>query len=283
MRESGASEPPSLVMGRRLGQHFLSSENVAAEIAEALGRLRGLAVVEIGPGRGILTAALLARGARVLGIELDDSLVVHLRERFAGQSFDVVQGDVLGIEISRLAGERGLDLPLAVAGNIPYGITSPLLRWLLRRPGECGSAVLMVQREVAKRLLASPGTRAFGSLTVGVRSVAAVREVLSVPPGSFRPAPRVWSTVVRLDPFPDGGGLDAADRAALERLTKTLFSARRKQLQKILRTTGLVPAGDLRIVEGAIDRPLTCRPEELPVESFPRLLRLLQSMAREAA
>jgi 16S rRNA (adenine1518-N6/adenine1519-N6)-dimethyltransferase len=265
---SGSRRPPPPRKG--LGQHFLVSDRAAAVIVGALGEVTGRTVVEIGPGRGILTAALLARGARVVGIELDERLASYLEERFGeGAGLEVVRADALAVDFSALARERAIELPLTVVGNIPYAITSPLLRRLLAVPGELARAVLMLQREVAERLLAEPGTKAYGSLTVGVRAVAKVTPVLTLSPTKFRPPPRIWSAVVRIDPRP--GGLDAARREALERLTKTLFSARRKQLQKALRQSGLVPLERLEALERDLGLPLTLRPEDLPVEGYVRL------------
>ncbi len=258
---------------KSLGQHFLASDRAANAIAGALGDLAGRTVVEIGPGRGILTAALLRRGASVVGIELDERLAGYLEERFSSEPLEVVHGDALELDLTRLARERGLGTPLLVAGNIPYGITSPLLRRLLAIPGELERAVLMLQREVAERLLADPGSREYGSLTVGVRAVADVTAVLTLSPSKFRPPPRVWSRVVRLDPRPDAPG--AEERAALERLTKILFSGRRKQLQKVLRQSGVVVSERLAGLEAELAVSLAARPQELPVDGFVRLLRFV--------
>jgi 16S rRNA (adenine1518-N6/adenine1519-N6)-dimethyltransferase len=275
-RGSAGKLPPAR---RSLGQHFLASDRAAAAIADALGDLTGRHVLEVGPGRGILTAALLARGARVVGVEIDPRLAAYLRERFRAAPLEVVEADILRASLPELARERGLELPLPVAGNIPYAITSPLLRALLAAPGEVGRAVLMVQREVAERLLAEPGTAAYGSLTVGVRAVADVTPVLTLSPTKFRPPPRVWSTVVRLDPLPNG--LAAGRRQALERLTKAVFAGRRKQLRRVLRNLG-VEGADLERIEAELGLPLDRRPQELSVPGFVRLLDLL-SVGHESA
>lgn len=257
---------------RSLGQHFLVSDRAATAIAGALGEIAGRTVIEIGPGRGILTAALLARGVGVVGLEIDPRLAAYLRERFAERALEVVEADALRVDLTDLARAHGLEPPLTVAGNIPYGITSPLLRSLLAVPGQLARAVLMLQREVAERLLASPGDAAYGSLTVGVQAVARVTPVLTLSPSKFRPPPRVWSTVVRLDPLPEG--LAAERRAALERLTKAVFGGRRKQLGRILRNLGMAEP-DLARAEAALGLPLDRRPQELPVDGFVRLLDLM--------
>jgi 16S rRNA (adenine1518-N6/adenine1519-N6)-dimethyltransferase len=263
---------------KSLGQHFLISDRAAGIIAEALGDVTGRTVVEIGPGRGILTAALLRRGAAVIGLELDERLVSYLRDRFGATTrLEVLHQDALAADFSALARQRSLELPLPVAGNIPYAITSPLLRKLLAVPGEVEQAVLMLQREVAERLLAAPGTAAYGSLSVGVQAVADVSHVLTLSPGKFRPEPQVWSTVVRIVPREEAPG--AESRRALEDLTKVLLSGRRKQLQKILRQSGLVREERLPDLELALGVPLTLRPEDLPVQGFLRLLEFAHKRA----
>jgi 16S rRNA (adenine1518-N6/adenine1519-N6)-dimethyltransferase len=291
--KEGRRPRPSLPPARRsLGQHFLVSDRAATTIAEALGEISGRTVLEIGPGRGILTAALLRRGASVVGLELDPRLAAYLRARFADPAdeagapsagetrgagsggLEVVEGDVLDADLAGLARDRGLTLPWTVAGNIPYGITSPLLRKLLAVPGEVETAVLMVQREVAQRLLAAPGGKAYGALTVGVGAVADVEGVLTLSPSKFRPPPRVWSTVVRIRPRPDAPGV--AERAEIERVAKALFGGRRKQLRAALRRAGLVPEDRLEELEAVLGAPLTVRPEDLPVEAFVRLVKFLE-------
>jgi 16S rRNA (adenine1518-N6/adenine1519-N6)-dimethyltransferase len=240
-----------------------------------LGDVSGRPVIEIGPGRGILTAVLLERGARVLGIELDRQLVDYLTTRFGpGAGLELVQGDVLKLDLTELTRRSGLEPPFRVVGNIPYGITSPLLRKLLGVPGQVGTTVLMLQREVAQRLMAERGTAEYGSLTVGVRAVATVTPVLTLSPSKFRPPPRVWSTVVQVEPLPDA--LSAEDRGLLENLTKTLFSGRRKQLQKILRQSGLAGPEELDALEGELGTPLRVRPQELPVDGYLALLAFLK-------
>jgi 16S rRNA (adenine1518-N6/adenine1519-N6)-dimethyltransferase len=250
------------------------SDRAAAAVADAVGDVAGRTVLEIGPGRGILTAALLRRGARVLGLELDRRLAEYLRARFAGGGLEVVEGDALDANLAGLAAERGLPLPWLVAGNIPYGITSPLLRKLLAEPGLVEAAVLMVQREVADSLLAEPGSKVYGALTVGVRAVADVEAVLTLSPSRFRPPPRVWSTVVRIRPRPDAPG--AVERAAVERVAKALFGGRRKQLRAALRRAELVPDDRLEEAAEVLGVPPTARPEQVTVEGFVRLAKFLE-------
>ncbi|HJU87020.1 MAG TPA: 16S rRNA (adenine(1518)-N(6)/adenine(1519)-N(6))-dimethyltransferase RsmA, partial [Gemmatimonadota bacterium] len=194
----------------------------------------GSRVVEIGPGRGALTAPLLERGYRVLAIELDRVLAASLRERWGKEeTFDLVEADALEVTLPPARDGE----PLWVVGNLPYAITSPLLFHFLDQVDSAGIAgmVFMIQREVAERLAAAPGTSAYGALTVGVRLVADVERLFDVRAGAFRPPPAVVSAVVRLIPHARFG-LDEGRRERVRRLVQALFGQRRKQIQKSLRT-----------------------------------------------
>jgi 16S rRNA (adenine1518-N6/adenine1519-N6)-dimethyltransferase len=175
---------------RKLGQHFLASESILNRIADAVCPERVPLVIEIGPGRGALTAKLLERADRVVAIELDRELVEHLRGRFP-QNLEVVHSDVLKVDL----GQWG---SAPIAGNLPYYITSPILeRALPLRPPR---AVVLVQKEVAHRLAAHPGTRDYGYLTVQTAIYASARVLFDVKPGAFRPPPKVDSSVALLEP-----------------------------------------------------------------------------------
>jgi 16S rRNA (adenine1518-N6/adenine1519-N6)-dimethyltransferase len=223
--------------------------------------------VEIGPGRGALTGPLLERGYHVLAIELDRGLAAGLRERWGREEgLELVEADALEVTLpAARAGE-----PLWVVGNLPYAITSPLLFHVLDQVDSSGVAgmVFMIQREVAERLAAEPGTRAYGALTVGVRLVADVERLFDVRPGAFRPPPAVVSAVVRLTPH-ERFGLERERRERLRRLVQALFGQRRKQIQKSLRTLegfSLTPEAVDRVARrSGLDlgrRPETLSPEE---------------------
>ncbi|HJS48567.1 MAG TPA: 16S rRNA (adenine(1518)-N(6)/adenine(1519)-N(6))-dimethyltransferase RsmA [Gemmatimonadales bacterium] len=247
---------------RRLGQHFLRDSRLLARIADALGAAPGDTVIEVGPGPGGLTAALAERAGRVVALEKDPALARGLAGRWPG--VEVVAGDALEADWHALAGG-----PFLVAGNIPYNITSPLLDKALTPPRPA-RVVFLVQREVAGRLAAAPGTAAYGALTVGVQSVAAVERLFAVPAGAFHPPPRVESAVVRLEPLalPLVGD---AEVAAFRRTVVGLFGFRRKQLLRGLRElTGweVERAGGALIAAGV--EP-TLRPEALAPAEFVRL------------
>jgi 16S rRNA (adenine1518-N6/adenine1519-N6)-dimethyltransferase len=252
----------------RLSQHFLHDRNIARRIAEAVPAPAGSRVVEIGPGHGALTEPLLGRGFRVLAVELDRVMAEELRRRWGDEErFGLVEGDALDVRLPDAADGD----PVWVAGNLPYAITSPLLFHFLDQIDRARIAgmLFMIQKEVAERLAADPGTKAYGALTVGVRLVADVERLFDVGPGAFRPPPAVVSSVIRLTPH-DRFGLDEARRVRLRRLVQALFGQRRKQLQKSLRTLAglaLDQEATARVAErSGLD--LARRPETLSPEEF---------------
>jgi 16S rRNA (adenine1518-N6/adenine1519-N6)-dimethyltransferase len=258
---------------KSLGQNFLVDRNLQKKIVDALGAGAEDEVLEIGPGRGALTAHLAGRVERLVLVELDDALAASLSETYRDRSdVEVVHADVMDVRLSELVSDPGR---LKIVGNIPYNITTPIVFHLLERPRP-GVILLMVQREVAERILAPPGTSAYGALSVGVRSVASVERVLNVPRGAFRPVPGVDSAVVRitpLHPLP----LDEDEERRLRTLTRAAFQWRRKQLQKILRDHPdlALPEDRLPAVEQGLGVELTARPETLSPQDFVRLSRLV--------
>lgn len=247
---------------RSLGQHFLHDPRILGRIAAALPLSPGVPVVEIGPGRGALTAALRDRGAVVTAIEKDEALLAGLRARFPDLA--LAHADALEADWRALAGVT--DGPWLVAGNIPYNITSPLIDRALQPPRP-RAIVFLIQAEVADRLVATPGTREYGALTVGVGAVARVERLFTVPPGAFQPPPRVDSAVVRLTPLATPLIPDEAVRA-FRRVVTGLFAARRKQLGRAVRQlTGWESARVGALLAGAgLDQ--TRRPETLTPAEF---------------
>jgi 16S rRNA (adenine1518-N6/adenine1519-N6)-dimethyltransferase len=254
---------------RSLGQNFLVDPNLQRKIVEAVEAEPGDTVVEVGPGRGALTDHLAGRVGRLVLVELDDALAGDLRERFAGRhDVAVVHGDVLEHPLSALVDEPGRT---RVVGNIPYNITTPILFHLLERPRP-REIVLMVQGEVADRIVAEPGTSAYGALAVGVRSVAEAERLFRVGRQAFRPVPGVDSAVVRIRPRVPPP-LSPGEETRLRTLVRACFQWRRKQLRKILRDHPdlAVPAGAIPgLAEHVGFRP-TDRPETLSPDAFIRL------------
>ena len=209
---------------RSLGQNFLVDPNVQRRIVDALGAGPGDEVLEIGPGRGALTSHLVEGGVRLTAVELDDDLYERLREQET-ERFHVVHGDVLTVDLASLFDDWA---ETRVIGNIPYNITSPILFRLLEAPRP-KDIVLLVQAEVAERLTAPPGRKAYGALTVGVRAVAEVSRLFTVSRTVFRPVPGVDSALVRVTPHSPPGVADEL-LPELRRLTRAAFGWRRKQL-----------------------------------------------------
>ncbi len=226
-----------LAADKRLGQHFLVDPAILARIAAAAEPLAGVTVVEVGPGPGGLTRALLATDAvRVVAVETDRRCVAALDELVAatGDRLRVVAGDALALDRRELAAP-----PTAIVANLPYNIATELIvRWL-RAPAGMVRLVLLVQREVAARLAAAPGTPAYGRLSVLAQWAARVEALFELPPGAFRPPPKVHSRVVRLTPYLEPPV--PARLATLERVTAAAFGQRRKMLRSSLKSLGCDP------------------------------------------
>ena len=263
-----------LAAKKSLGQNFLLDLNLTARIARAAGPLDNVTVLEVGPGPGGLTRALLALGARrVIAIERDERAVAALSEiaaRYPGR-LEVIAGDALGFD-PRPFLHGG---PARVVANLPYNIATALLvSWLTLEPWPpwYDSLVLMFQREVAERIVALPGSKTYGRLAVlaGWRSEAKI--LFDISPSAFVPPPKVLSSLVRL--VPRARPL-ACDRRALERATQAAFGQRRKMLRQSLKS--LTP-NPLALLDAA-GLPPTARPEEIPVEGFIALARALKQAA----
>lgn len=263
----GRTHPPTL---KRLGQHFLADRTVLARIADAL-ELRGdETVVEIGPGRGALTDLLRERAGRVVAIEVDRMLAAALRERYAGDDrLTIVEADVLQTALGAAAAG-----PYVLAGNVPYYITTPILFHALEHP-RADVAVYLVQREVAERIVAPPGSKTYGALSVNVQSVAAAELLFGVLPSAFRPPPKVDSAVVRIRPL--ASALVApTDEDAFRAFVIAAFGLRRKQLRRVVRTVARldVDAADAAIAGAGLDPD--ARPEVLSPADFARLFAALR-------
>lgn len=251
----------------RLGQNFLRDAQAIERIAGALGDLQGETVVEIGPGEGAITHALAARSARVIAIELDPNLAAYLRGQFPAERVRVVQADVLGFDFAAAAAEAGHRLP--VVGNLPYYITSPILLKLAENHAALDRAVLMAQREVADRIVAGPGSRDYGVLSVTVQMYGPVVPLFTLPPGAFSPPPDVHSTVFRWRFAPRFAELEV-EEAGFVRMVRAVFAQKRKTLANNLRAAGFEPAA----VQDALARasiPALARAEALPIEEMARL------------
>lgn len=259
--------PPLPRPKKRFGQHFLTDPGLLGRIADALGATGADTVIEIGPGRGALTAPLLARAGRVIAIEVDRELAALLRARYASEPrFALVEGDVLAQDLGALAGG-----PFLLAGNVPYNITTPILFHALRRPRPT-RAVYLVQLEVADRAVARPGEDAYGALSVNLQAVADVVRCFTVSARAFTPPPKVESAVILVTPRADPVILEREEEP-FRALVQGAFGLRRKQLRRVVRTLWSLdaPAAEAVLDRAALDGAR--RPETLSPDEFARLLR----------
>jgi 16S rRNA (adenine1518-N6/adenine1519-N6)-dimethyltransferase len=254
---------------KTLGQNFLLDLNLTARIARAAGPLEGVTVVEIGPGPGGLTRALLAAGAKVIAVERDERALAALAEiaqRYP-EKLTVISGDALEFDPKPYLGRT----PVRIVANLPYNIATPLLiGWLSAEPWPpwYDRLVLMFQREVAERIVAPVGGKQYGRLSVLVQWRATAKILFDIKPSAFVPPPKVTSSLVeiapRARPLP-------CDRGALERITDAAFGQRRKMLRQSLKSLGVEPL-PLLAAAGIAE---TERAEQVPVEGFVRLANAL--------
>lgn len=216
---------------KKLGQHFLVDAHVLGKIISAAEISAGDFVLEIGPGLGGMTQALLTAGAEVFAVELDTQLVPILRENFAGEKFSVLQGDILKIDFSEIS-----EKSVKAVANLPYYITTPVIFRLLESGLPLESVTVMIQREVAARMSARPGTKDYGSLTLAVQYHADVELVANVPVNCFIPRPAVDSAVVKLSLLP--APRVNADKEKLFAVIQAAFGKRRKTLLNALDSAG---------------------------------------------
>jgi len=259
---------------RSLSQNFLSDPRILSRIADAVGATKDDTVLEIGPGPGGLTGQLIERAGRVYAIEKDRDMIAGLRTRFSG--LVLAEGDALELDWHALVGG-----PFLVAGNIPYNITSPLIDKALTPPRPA-RVVYLVQKEVAERVAAGPGSKEYGALSVGVQAVTKPERLFTVPKGAFFPVPKVDSAVLKMTPLAEPLISDA-EVEPFRRFVVGMFGYRRKQLVRALREhLGNGGPGSARprldaeqahaIVARAGFDP-TARGEELSPEQFVTLFR----------
>jgi 16S rRNA (adenine1518-N6/adenine1519-N6)-dimethyltransferase len=268
----------------KLGQHFLTSEAAALRIVDALGDLSQATVLEIGPGRGILTAILATRARRLIAIELDRVLAAQLRMKFAlHTNVEIIEGDVLAIDFDTLFGPKpgssrpGLahtPEPVRVVGNLPYYITSDILLRLYTFRQCFEMLLLMVQKEVADRLAAAPGSREYGLLTATTQLYARVEKLFTVPPGAFAPPPKVDSALVRLRLSPRLDHLRVPEEEFI-RFLKISFGQKRKTLWNNLKSDFAEDALRAALQQTGV-KP-SVRAEALPLEKSAAIFRALSS------
>ncbi len=261
------------------GQHFLTDRRAIERIVSAIDPRPGDRILEIGPGGGALTEPLAARADALVAVEIDPRHVEALRARFAGlPHVTIIHADILDVlneGLGTLAAEFGRLTPgVKVAGNLPYAIGTTIVRRLLNEGGLISDAICMLQRETAQRLLASPGSRDYGYLSVLLQLRARATGLFDLPPGAFRPPPRVHSRVIRIDFTEPPGAPCPEDLPALERVLSAAFGGRRKTLANAL--SALATRDEVAAACAAAGIPLTERAERVEPA---RLLALARALA----
>lgn len=261
---------------RSRGQNFLVDDALAARLVELAGVVAGGGVLEIGTGLGVLTRALAARAARVVTLEVDSGIVRALHAEGAlPANVELIHGDALRVDLAALL--AGLDPPVRVVANLPYSISAPVLRRLLELRDGLVDWSVMLQREVARRLVAPPGSRDYGSLGVLHGLVVRVESKLELPPACFYPVPRVRSSFLRIAPL-EQALVAPGELESVEVILRRAFGMRRKTLANALRGLAGSPESLARALdEVGIDR--RARAEQLPAERFVALARALRARA----
>ena len=265
-----------LIPRKRFSQNFLTDRNIAARIVNALGLKGDDAVIEIGPGLGILTEGLLDSGVKVIGIEIDRDLAGGLKERFNGRNnLEIINADALKISYKELAVQR--KEKLKVVSNLPYNISTPIIFKLLEESEIFSMFLLMLQKEVAQRIVSPPDNKEYGVLSVMVQLLADVKIEFDVPPSCFHPAPKVYSSVVRFNIL-NKPRIDVEDVAFFKRVVKASFGQRRKTLLNALKSLNIETPQLVELLN-IINIDSKRRGETLTLEEFAVLSRGLKKVA----
>ena len=264
-----------LIPRKRFSQNFLTDRNIAARIVNALGLKGDDAVIEIGPGLGILTEGLLDSGVKVIGIEIDRDLAGRLKERFDGRNnLEIINADALKISYKELAAQR--KEKLKVVSNLPYNISTPIIFKLLEEREIFSMFLLMLQKEVAQRIVSPPDNKEYGVLSVMVQLLADVKIEFDVPPSCFHPAPKVYSSVVRFNIL-NKPRVDVEDIAFFKKVVKASFGQRRKTLLNALKSLNIETSQLLELLN-IINIDSKRRGETLTLEEFAVLSRELKKL-----
>jgi 16S rRNA (adenine1518-N6/adenine1519-N6)-dimethyltransferase len=259
---------------KKLGQHFLIDRNILAKVIRAAEVQREDAVLEVGPGLGEMTLALAQKAARVIAVEIDSPLVERLRQKVSDiPNIKIILADILRVDFSSFFHQAGK--PLKVVANLPYQISTPLLFRFIESRKLFSNLTLMLQREVVERMIARPGGKEYGALSVLIQMVSHPSVQFFIKPSAFFPPPKVESAVVRIA-WRDDLMMKAEDEDWLRQVAKASFSHRRKTLANSLKHSGisLPPLPEKRIEKAGIDPGR--RPETLTIQEFIRLAEVLK-------
>ena len=268
----------------KLGQNFLADHSAAKRIVDALGDVSNRTVIEIGPGRGMLTDFLVRRSRKVIGIELDRVLAAQLRMRYATlKNIEILESDFVTVEWTSMVGRRPGPLhdlrptqpeTVDIIGNLPYYVTSDIVLRILEEHESIGRAVIMVQREVADRISAEPGSRDYGLLSATAQLFARVENLFTLPPEAFDPPPEVYSSVIRLTMSPRVAELQI-DPKAFQAMLKLAFAQKRKTLANNLKGQYEDKAIRSALKEAGV-RP-DARAEAVPLDRMAAIYRALKA------
>ncbi len=262
---------------KKYGQNFLIDENVLRKIVEGAGITGSDTVIEIGPGTGSLTRHLSDAAGKVYAFEIDEKLLPVLSDTLKDRdNVTVINKDILKVDLNEFISETGIEGDVKVVANLPYYITSPVVMMLLTSGAPIENITIMIQKEVAQRMIAPPGNKTYGSLSLAVNYHSVPKVIMEVPPSCFIPRPKVSSTVIRLD-IRERPAITVKDEGMLFSVIRASFNQRRKTL-----FNGLKNSGNLRVsadkikeaIEG-IGKPASVRGEQLSLEEFGKLSDLL--------
>lgn len=262
---------------KSLGQNFLIDEGVLMQIVEAANPNKETCALEIGPGAGTLTRQLAARSRRTVAVEIDRALLPVLEETMGEfENFSLIHGDVMEVDLAALAEEYFEGQPFCVAANLPYYITTPIIMELLESRLPVTTMTVMVQKEVAERMTAKPGSKEYGALSVAVQYYTRPNLICRAEPHCFMPQPKVASAVVQLEVLPEPS-VQVEDEKLFFRIVKSAFSQRRKTLTNALSKSPYGPIEKERVMAALSSMGLeeTVRGERLSPEDFARLSNLL--------
>lgn len=261
---------------KRMGQNFLINAQIPAEIVRLSGVTEEWGIIEIGPGIGCLTRELSKHAGKVVSVELDKKLLPVLKETLAGcQNVKVINADILKVNIEELIKQEFPNMPVCVCANLPYYITTPVVMMLLEQCRSISSITVMVQKEVADRLCAEPGSKEAGAITLSVTYYADAENVLNVSPKCFMPSPKVSSSVIKLDILKEHP-VNPKDEKFFFKVIKAAFSQRRKTLLNALSATFTdMKKEDIADAIEAVPLPVNIRGERLTLKDFCTLSDLL--------
>ena len=263
---------------KKFGQNFLIDSHVLQKIIDAAHRTKDDFVLEIGPGIGTMTQYLSEHAREVMAVEIDHNLIPILKETLAGyDNVEVLNEDILKVDIGKITEEKNQGRPIKVVANLPYYITTPIIMGLFEKNVPMDSLTVMVQKEVAQRMQAVPGTKDYGALSLAVQFYAEPYIVANVPPNCFMPRPKVGSAVIRLTRYKDMP-IKVKNEKLMFSIIRASFNQRRKTLQNGINNSSALHFSKEQVVEalGEMELSPTIRGEALSLEQFARLSDLLE-------